>query len=172
MQTKTATPDYRAAAEQVVERYGRDAGFIIPMLQDLQAEFDHVPREAMRRMSELLGVPLSQLYSVATFYTSFSLTPRGKHLITLCMGTVCYLKGAKEIAEAIQRHLNVKPGGTTEDRLFTFQPVNCLGACALAPVMLIDERYYGNLRPERALEILHSVSLGEEPPPDHVEQPS
>ena len=169
MITETKTPDYRAAAEKVVERYGRNEGFIIPMLQDLQSEFEHVPREAMKRMSELLGVPISQLYSVATFYTSFSLTPRGKHLISLCMGTVCYLKGAKRIAEAIQEHLKVEPGGTTDDRLFTFQPVNCLGACALAPVMLIDGNYYGNLKPEQATEILESFAQGKMPRADDVE---
>jgi len=170
--TRPSSADYRAAADVVTERYGGDAGFIIPMLQDLQAEFDHVPRAAMSRMAELLEVPLSQLYSVATFYSSFSLTPRGKHLITLCMGTVCYLKGAREIGEAIQEQLNVEPGGTTDDRLFTFQPVNCLGACALAPVMLINDKYYGNLKPETALEILDGLRSGEEVQPNDAKQPS
>ena len=140
METETAptAADYRAAAEAVVERYQADPGFIIPMMQDLQAQFEHVPRDGLLRMSELLKVPLSQLYSVATFYSSFSLTPRGKHLITLCMGTVCYLKGAREIAEALQEQLGVEAGGTTDDRLFTYQPVNCLGACALAPLVVMD----------------------------------
>jgi NADH-quinone oxidoreductase subunit E len=154
MPTKTARPDYRAAADAVVARYGRDPDFLIPMLQDLQAEHEHVPPEAMKRLAEVLDVPLSRIYSIATFYTTFSLTPRGKHLITLCVGTVCYLKGAKAVAEAIQGRLKVEPGGTTEDRLFTFQPVNCLGACALAPVMVIDAKYYGKVTPDKIPEIL------------------
>ena len=154
MKTKTPPAEYRAAADAIVKRYGGDPGFIIPMLQDLQTEHEHVPAESMKRMSELLHVPLSQLYSVATFYSSLSLVPRGKHLVTLCMGTVCYLKGSKRIAETLQEHLKVEPGGTTEDRLFTFQPVNCLGACALAPVMVIDERYFGKVTPDQIPGIL------------------
>jgi NADH:ubiquinone oxidoreductase subunit E len=107
-------------------------------------------------------VPLSQIYALTTFYTSFTLTPRGKHLVTLCMGTVCYLKGARTIAEALQSHLKVEPGGTTEDRLFTFQPVNCLGACALAPVMVIDEKYYGKVTPDQVAGILAEYVAKEE----------
>jgi NADH-quinone oxidoreductase subunit E len=154
MPTSTVKPDYRAAAEAVVARYGRDPDFLIPMLQDLQAEQEHVPPEAMKRLAEVLEIPLSRVYSVATFYTSFSMTRRGKHLITLCVGTVCYLKGAKALAEAIQARLKVEPGGTTEDRLFTFQPVNCLGACALAPVMVVDAKYYGKVTPDQVEGIL------------------
>ena len=154
MKTKTAPAEYRDAADAIVKRYGGDPGFIIPMLQDLQTEHEHVPAESMKRMSELLHVPLSQLYSVATFYSSLSLVPRGKHLVTLCMGTVCYLKGAKFVAEELQKQLKVEAGGTTEDGQFTFQPVNCLGACALAPVMVIDEEYFGKVTPDQVPEIL------------------
>ena len=169
----TATvADPRQAAEKVVAAYDANPDFIISMLQDLQSEHDHVPAEAMKHMAELLDVPLSQIYSVATFYSSFSLTPRGKHLITLCMGTVCYLKGAKAIGEAIQERLGIAAGETTEDRLFTYQPVNCLGACALAPVMLIDGGYHGNLDVSRTLEILDRIAQGEEVEADDVIQPA
>ena len=163
MPTSTAKPDYRAAAEAVAARYGRDPDFLIPMLQDLQAEQEHLPAEAMKRLAEVLNVPLSRIYSVATFYTTFSMTRRGKHLITLCVGTVCYLKGAKAVAEAIQELLKVEPGGTTEDRLFTFQPVNCLGCCAIAPVMMVDEKYYGKLTPAQVPEILAEYGAKEKP---------
>lgn len=156
-------PDYRAAAEAVAERYGCDSGFLIPMLQDVQSDFGYLPREALRRIGELLEVPLSQLYSVTTFYASFSLIPRGKHLITLCMGTVCYLKGAKEIAETLQEHLEIGPGETTRDGLFTFQAVNCLGACALAPVMLIDDQYFGKMEPDQVRGILADYAEKENP---------
>jgi NADH-quinone oxidoreductase subunit E len=135
-----------AAIEEIVSRYGRSSDFIIPMLQDVQHTYGYLPREAAREIARSLGVPLSQIYAVATFYRSFSLKPRGKHLITICTGTVCSLKGANRIVEAIQGLLGVEPGGTSEDRVFTLQSVNCLGACALAPVMMIDERYYGKVK--------------------------
>jgi NADH-quinone oxidoreductase subunit E len=154
MERDTATRDYRAAAEAIAKAYGGDPDFIIPMLQDLQNDLGHLPPEAARHMAELLHVPLTQLYSVATFYKSFSLVPRGKHILTVCLGTVCYLKGAREISELIQSQLDVRPGGTTADGLFTYQPVNCLGACALAPVMAIDNEYFDKVKPERVTDIL------------------
>ena len=162
MERDTATRDCRAAAEAVAEAYGGDPDFIIPMLQDLQAELGHVAPEAARHMAELLHVPLSQLYSVATFYKSFSLLPRGKHILTVCMGTVCYLKGARKISAMIRRHLDVRPGGTTTDRLFTFQPVNCLGACALAPVMVIDDEYFDKVKLGQVTDILATYAKKEE----------
>ena len=162
METDTATRDYCVAAEKVAETYSGDPDFIIPMLQDLQADFGYVPPEAARHVAELLHVPLSQLYSVATFYKSLSLVPRGKHVITVCMGTVCYLKGAREISAAIQSRLNVRPGETTADRLFTFQPVNCLGACALAPVMMIDNEYFDKVKLDQVTDILATYAKKEE----------
>jgi len=161
--TIETAPDYRGAVEAVTAVYGRDPGFLIPMLQDVQREFGYLPAEAMRAMAETLGIPLSQCYSVATFYTSLSLVPRGRHLITLCLGTVCYLKGANEIAEIIQRRLDVQAGGTTTDRLFTYQPVNCLGACALAPVMVIDEEYFDKVKVRQVPDILAKYAKQENP---------
>jgi len=161
MRTDTATHDYATAAEAAAAAYDRDPDFIISMLQDLQRDLGHLPREAMSSMAELLEVPLSQLYSVATFYTSFSLTPRGKHLITVCMGTVCYLKGAREITARVQGSLQVDAGGTTADRQFTFQPVNCLGACGLAPVMLIDDEYFTKVKPGQVEDILAKYTAEE-----------
>ncbi len=154
MQIETAHPDYQVGTKIVIERYSCDPGFLIPILQDLQRDFGYVPREAMEIVSETLRIPLSQCYAVATFYTSISLAPRGQHVITLCLGTVCYLKGAKEIGESIQRLLEVKPGGTTQDRVFTFAPVNCLGACALAPVMVIDDEYFDKVKLRQIPDIL------------------
>jgi NADH-quinone oxidoreductase subunit E len=161
--TIETAPDYRGAVEAVIAVYGRDPGFLIPMLQDVQREFGYLPAEAMRTIAELLGIPVSQCYSVATFYTSLSLVPRGRHLITLCLGTVCYLKGANEIAETIQRRLDVQVGGTTADRLFTYQPVNCLGACALAPVMVIDEEYFDKVKVRQVPDILAKYAKQENP---------
>jgi len=148
--------------EQIVDNYDGEVGMLIPMMQDLQAEFGYLQTEHLRCLSNRLGVPLSRIYAVATFYSSFRLTPRGAHEVTLCMGTVCYLKGAGKICEAITKEFRVEPGGTTRDRLFSFQPVNCVGACALAPVMLVDGKYYDGITHESALEILHSLRSAEE----------
>jgi len=144
--------------EQIVDRYDKDIGMLIPMMQDLQAECGYLPVNQLRDLSRQLEVPLSRLYAVATFYASFRLAPKGAHEVTLCMGTVCYLKGAPSISEAICREFRVEPGGTTRDGLFTLQAVNCVGACAVAPVMLVDGKYYDNVTPTSAIEILYSLA--------------
>lgn len=164
MSRATAPADYRAIVEAAAEEYGRDPGFLIPVLQDVQEDFGYLPAPALRSVAEILRVPLTQVYSATTFYRSLRLTPRGKHLITLCLGTVCYLKGASEIARAIQDSLNVAPDGTTDDLLFTFKPVNCLGACALAPVMMVDNQYFTKVRPNQVEGILAGYAEeGDEP---------
>jgi NADH:ubiquinone oxidoreductase subunit E len=148
--------------EQIVDRYDADVGMLIPMMQDIQAECGYLPVEHVRCLSKRLGIPLSRLYAVATFYSSFRLAPKGAHDVTLCMGTVCYLKGSGRISEAICREFRVEPGGTTRDRLFSFQAVNCVGACALAPVMVVDGKYYDAVTPDSALEILNKLRPDEE----------
>ncbi len=143
--------------EQIVKRYDEDTGMLIPMMQDLQSECGYLPVEHLRYLGGRLKLPISRLYAVATFYSSFRLAPKGAHEVTLCMGTVCYLKGAPKICEAISREFQVEPGGTTHDRLFTLQAVNCVGACAVAPVMLVDGKYYESVTPASALEILQEL---------------
>ncbi len=147
--------------EKIVARYEGDVGMLIPMMQDLQTECGYLPAEELRRLSARLEIPLSRIYGVATFYSSFRLAPKGEHTITLCLGTVCYLKGANKISEAIQQEFSVAPGGTSPDGKFTFSPVNCLGACALAPVMVVDKEYYGGLSTDSAVEILRKIAAGE-----------
>jgi len=161
MAAPATVSECRTSVAAVADRYGRDRDFVIPMLQDLQARFGCLPPEVLHSLAEAIGVPVSQLYAVATFYTSFSLVPQGRHLITLCTGTVCYLKGAKQIAEMIQSHLNVAPGGTTEDRTFTYRPVNCLGACALGPVLMVDGDYYAKVKPAQVPDILSQYAATE-----------
>jgi NADH-quinone oxidoreductase subunit E len=148
--------------EQIVDRYDADTGMLIPILQDLQADCGYLPQEHLLCLANHLDIPMSRIYAVATFYTSFRLAPKGLHDVTLCMGTVCYLKGAPKICEAISREFQVEPGSTTRDRLFTLQAVNCVGACALAPVMIVDGQYYDAVTPESALEVLHELSPAEE----------
>lgn len=143
--------------EEIADRYDGDIGMLIPMMQDLQAECGYLPAEQLRRLSKHLGLPLTRVYGVATFYSSFRLAPKGQHEVTLCMGTVCYLKGASDISNAICSEFQVEPGGTSPDRLFTLQAVNCVGACALAPVMIVDGTYHDGVTPKSALEIIRGL---------------
>jgi len=155
--------------EEIVSRYGGERGMLIPMMQDLQAAYGYLPADQLRRLARRLELPLSRLYAVATFYASFRLTPKGLHEVTLCVGTVCHLKGADRIAEMIRQEFQVEPGGTTPDGLFSFQAVNCLGACAVAPVMVVDGKYYNSMTTESALEVLHSLAAEESVEKEHSE---
>lgn len=142
----------------IADRYENNPDMLIPMLQDLQAEESYLPPEYLKELSLHLQIPLIRIYGVATFYSSFRLAPKGQHDITLCMGTVCFLKGADKISAAICEEFSVQPGGTTEDRLFTYQPVNCVGACALAPVMVVDGQYHDHMTPDSAVELIRGLS--------------
>ncbi len=162
----------REIVKDIVERNGRDAGMLIPMMQDLQAEYGYLPAEQLRSLAAELEVPLTRVYGVAMFYSSFRLAPKGQHEVTLCMGTVCHLKGAPRISEAICEEYGIEPGGTTSDRLFTLQAVNCVGACALAPVMIVDGKYYDGVNPDSALQILKGLSRQEEAAPPAAAGPA
>jgi NADH-quinone oxidoreductase subunit E len=161
----------------IVQRYGSDAGMLIPMMQDVQAECGYLPQAELKELAGRLAVPLARIYSVATFYASFRLMPKGDHTIQLCMGTVCFLKGAGKISEALQQEFDLVPGGTSPDGKFSFSPVNCLGACALAPVMVVDGQYHGNLAVDAAVELLHKIAEGDQkaaagqPPSEPGEEP-
>jgi NADH-quinone oxidoreductase subunit E len=143
--------------EEIVRRYEAEEGMLIPMLQDIQAVLGYLPMDHLRLLSKRLVVPLARIYSVATFYASFRLAPKGQHDVTLCMGTVCYLKGSGRVSEAISEEFGVQPGGTTSDRLFTLNLVNCVGCCAVAPVMVVDGKYHGNLTPDLAVKTLRRL---------------
>jgi len=140
--------------DSIAESYDNDPSFLIPIMQDIQAKCGYLPQHLLKYLSKKLNVPLSQIYGITTFYSSFTLVPRGQHTLTLCMGTVCFLKGARRLAEIIQEELKVEPGGTSPDRRFTFETVNCVGACALAPVMIIDGKYYHKVKPGDIAKIL------------------
>lgn len=158
-----------AQVARIVDRYGGDPDMLIPMMQDIQAECGYLPQPELKELSRTLQVPLARIYSVATFYSSFRLVPKGEHTIQLCMGTVCYLKGAGQISEKLQKEFALVAGGTSPDGKFTFSPVNCVGACALAPVMVVDGQYYGNLTVEKAVEMLRQVAAGQAPLGEKVE---
>ena len=131
--------------DQIIDTYGLEQKGLIPVLLDIQTEYHYLPPEAIQHVSERMNIPMIQVYQVASFYKVFSLEPRGKHIITVCMGTACHVRGSTMLVDQISRVLHVEPGETTSDMQFTLEEVNCLGACALGPVMVIDGKYYGKM---------------------------
>lgn len=125
-----------------VTKYRSEKKALISILQDIQEEYNYLPQEALRIVSESLGIPLIDIVGVATFYRAFSLEPRGKHLVTVCMGTACHVRGGPKILEEFERKLNVGAGETTEDRQFSLETVACLGCCAIGPVVVVDGDYH------------------------------
>lgn len=129
--------------DDIIERYPGKPESLIFLLQDIQSAYNYVSPTAMNLVCDHVGIPLTQAYAVATFYKSFSLEPKGEHEIRVCLGTACHLKGAERIAAGLERDLDVERGRTTKDQKFTLETVNCLGACAMAPMVMIDEDYIG-----------------------------
>lgn len=142
--------------QEILQNYPQEQRFCLAMMQDLQKEYNYIPKEGMEALAAYLGCPLSSLYSMATFYKALSLNPKGKHIIKLCDGTACHIRGASNLRDGVKRLLGIDDGETTEDGLFSLELVNCLGSCALAPVMVIDEKYYGKVTMEGLPGILDS----------------
>jgi NADH-quinone oxidoreductase subunit E len=140
--------------EEILERYHHDKSMMVSILQDIQEEYNYLPRESLEQVSSTLSVPLSQLYSIATFFKALRLTPRGRHLINVCMGTACHVRGAVKVLESMERELDLKPGGTTDDLEYTLETVNCVGACALGPIIVIDGQYHGQMTPSKVQDII------------------
>jgi len=124
-----------------IQKYSNEKKALISILQDIQEEYNYLPQEALRIVSKALGIPLIDIFGVATFYRAFSLEPRGKHLITVCLGTACHVRGGPKILEEFERKLNIEAGETTKDRRFTLETVACLGCCAIGPVVVVDRNY-------------------------------
>jgi NADH-quinone oxidoreductase subunit E len=146
--------DKPLAIETILDKYQRDRGMLVSILQDVQTEYHYLPETAIKEVSQGLGVPLSQVYSVATFFKAFSLEPKGRHLINVCLGTACHVRGAARILEKIKRDLGIKPGETTQDYRFSLERVNCVGACALGPIVIIDEEYSGEMKTGKVKPLL------------------
>lgn len=145
--------------DQIIAEYAGQPGALIPVLHKAQELFGYLPEDVQKRVSDGLNIPLADVYGVITFYSLFSLTPRGQHTIGVCLGTACYVRGADKIIEALAKELGVKPDETTTDGLFTFTVTRCLGACAMAPVMMIDGDVYGRLTPEKIPGIIAKYRL-------------
>ena len=141
-----------AKLEKILEMHVGQKGALIPILQEIQAAYGYLPEEALKMVSRGVKVPLSRIYGVITFYAQFYLTPRGKHLIKACQGTACHVRGASQVLDNLSRELKVNPGGTTEDLSFSLETVACVGTCFLAPVIMINEDYYGKLTPKKAMD--------------------
>lgn len=133
--------------DKILEKRTNSRHELIEVLQDVQHSYNYLPEAVLREVSERLNTPLIEVFRVANFYKAFTLKPRGKHLLTVCMGTACHVKGAPRFLDEVLGQLNIKPGETTEDGEFTVETVNCLGACALSPVVILDGEYYERMTP-------------------------
>ncbi|AFM25427.1 NADH-quinone oxidoreductase subunit NuoE [Desulfomonile tiedjei] len=140
--------------DAIIDKYAGQAGHLIPALKEAQDLYGYLPMEVQHRLAYGMNIPASHIYGVVTFYSFFTITPRGRHTIRLCLGTACYVKGSKDILENIVREVGINVGETSEDGRFTLEAVRCLGACGLAPVMLIGEDTHGNIHPPDTIKIL------------------
>lgn len=142
--------------EAIVDNYQRNKGLLISIMQDIQAEYNYLPKEALIQVSQSLDIPLSQVYSVVTFFKAFSLEPRGRHLINVCLGTACHVRGGGKILESLERELGINAGKTTGDRKFTLETVNCVGACALGPIVIVDGEFSGQMATNKVKPLIEN----------------
>jgi NADH-quinone oxidoreductase E subunit len=143
-----------AQLDEILNKYKEVHGALIPILQETQNVYGYLSKEVLECIADKMNIPISQVYGVVTFYSQFHLNPRGKHIIRVCQGTACHVRGAKAVLAALEKELNVSAGGTTKDLKFTLETVACIGACGLAPVLMIDDNTHGRLTPESIPEIL------------------
>lgn len=144
----------------IIEKHSGDRGALISILEEIQTKYSYLPEEALRTVAEKTGRSLVDLYGVATFYSWFSLKPRGRHLLSCCIGTACHVRGAPMIAKELQKLLDAKPGATTTDGDFSLETVNCLGACALGPILVADGHYFSNVTREKVMNIIEKTREG------------
>lgn len=147
--------------KEIIFQYPAEKRYSLAILQDVQRAFNFIPREAMEAISEYLLIPLSKLYGMATFYKALSLNPKGKYVIKVCDGTACHIRSSMVIVSELEKLLGIKVGGITQDGLFSIETVNCVGACALAPVMVINGEYHGKLTAQDIAGIINGYKEGE-----------
>jgi NADH-quinone oxidoreductase subunit E len=143
--------------DQIIDKYEGEEGILIQLLLDIQQELNWIPKEVAERISQRLNIPQSQIYRIASFYTAMSLTPRGRHLVSVCMGTACHVRGSPRLLDRITDILKIQPGETSTDRRFTLNTVNCLGCCAMGPVVVVDGVYHSKPSTTELKEILESA---------------
>jgi NADH-quinone oxidoreductase subunit E len=140
--------------QDIIGRSPQDSTSLIAVLQDIQREFNYLPREALTETARVLDVPLSKVYGAATFYNAFSLTPRGERVIRVCQGTACHIKGADLIVEQLEDGLGIRTGETSSDMKYTLEAVNCVGVCAMAPVVVLNNKINGNIRSDKVIKLV------------------
>jgi NADH-quinone oxidoreductase subunit E len=143
-----------AKLDAILSRYEGEAADLIPVLQDIQDEYSYLPKDELKEVAKRLAVPLTRIFSVATFFKMFSLIPKGRHQIRVCLGTTCHLRGGQRLLESVGHRLGVEPGYTTKDMQFSLDTVGCLGSCAQAPVVMIDDRYFARVTVDKVPKIL------------------
>ena len=151
---KEFTKEQVAKLDSIIEKFKGKPGGLIPVLEEAQVALEYIPMSVQKRIASGLNLPLSRVYGVVTFYSFFTMTPRGKHTVRVCLGTACYVRGGKALTEALEKQFGIKEGETTADRMFTLESVRCLGACGLGPVVVVDEDVHGRLKPGKVKEVL------------------
>ena len=151
---KEFTKEQVAKLSSIIEKFKGKPGGLIPVLEEAQVALEYLPISVQKRIASGLNLPLSRVYGVVTFYSFFTMTPRGKHTVRVCLGTACYVRGGKALTEALEKQFGIKVGETTADRMFTLESVRCLGACGLGPVVVVDEDIHGRLKPGKVKEVL------------------
>jgi len=141
---------------RIVGDYGEDDSSLIQILLDVQKQYNWLPPETVRLVSDRLGMPITQVYRVASFFKALSLVPRGEHIVKACLGTACHVRGGMKVMKRIRRTLGIKEGETSEDMKFSLEKVNCLGCCALGPIITVDDEYHGKMSPEMVPNILEN----------------
>jgi len=147
---------------EIIDRYGADRTASLAVLQDIQREYNYLPREALELTAQRLGISNGEVFRLATFFTAFSLQPKGKYVCKVCMGTACHVLGGPRILETLERELGIKAGETTPDGRFSLEAVRCLGACALGPVVVVNEEPHGHLTPDKAVRLIARLSAEKE----------
>jgi NADH:ubiquinone oxidoreductase subunit E len=151
---KEFTSEQVAKLDKIIAKHRGKPGCLIPVLEEAQVALEYLPVSVQKKVAKELNLPFSRVYGVVTFYSFFTMTPRGRHTVRVCLGTACYVRGGKALAEALRREFGIEEGETTPDRRFTFESVRCLGACGLGPVVVIDEDVHGRMKPSKLKDIL------------------
>jgi NADH:ubiquinone oxidoreductase subunit E len=151
---KEFTPEQVTKLNSIIEKHKNKAGGLIPVLEEAQVSLEYLPLSVQKKIAAGLNLPLSRVYGVVTFYSFFTMTPRGKHTVRVCLGTACYVRGGKALSATLEKQFGINEGETTADRMFTLESVRCLGACGLGPVIVVDDEVHGRVKPGKVKEIL------------------
>jgi NADH:ubiquinone oxidoreductase subunit E len=151
---KEFTAEQIEKLDAIIAKHRGKPGGLIPVLEEAQVALEYLPVSVQKKVAKGLNLPFSRVYGVVTFYSFFTMKPRGRHTVRVCLGTACYVRGGKALAEALRKEFGIEEGETTPDRRFTFESVRCLGACGLGPVVVVDEDVHGRMKPSKLKDVL------------------